>query len=142
MLQDRTLGRQIEEFIRDNHANAEWAVREVASRLLEVYATIEDAYLRERGNDIEDVTHRLIKILSGTQTRDLSKLSNEAIIVAEDLLPSVAAELDPGKGARVRDELRRNNIAHGDHRSQSGYSRYSGIARNNFTCQVRRDHRY
>ena len=77
--------------------NAEWAVREVASRLLDVYATIEDAYLRERGNDIEDVTHRLIKILSGTQTRDLSKLSNEAIIVAEDLLPSVAAELDPGK---------------------------------------------
>jgi phosphotransferase system enzyme I (PtsI) len=95
MLQDRSLGRQIEEFIRDNHANAEWAVREVASRLLDVYATIEDAYLRERGNDIEDVIHRLIKILSGTQTRDLSKLSNEAIIVAEDLLPSVAAELDP-----------------------------------------------
>ena len=97
MLQDRTLGRQIEDFIRDNRANAEWAVREVASRLLDVYATIEDAYLRERGNDIEDVTHRLIKILSGTQTRDLSKLSNEAIIVAEDLLPSVAAELDPEK---------------------------------------------
>ena len=97
MLQDRSLGRQIEDFINDNHANAEWAVREVAGRLLDVYATIEDTYLRERGNDIEDVTHRLIKILSGSQTRDLSKLSNEAIIVAEDLLPSVAAELDPAK---------------------------------------------
>ncbi len=97
MLQDRNLGRQIEDFIHDNHANAEWAVREVAGRLLEVYATIEDTYLRERGNDIEDVTHRLIKILSGSQTRDLSKLSNEAIVVAEDLLPSVAAELDPEK---------------------------------------------
>lgn len=97
MLQDRGLGRQIEKFIRDNHANAEWAVREIASNLLEVYATIADTYLRERGNDIEDVTHRLIKILSGTQTRDLSTLSTDAIIVAEDLLPSVAAELDPEK---------------------------------------------
>jgi len=95
MLQDRGLGRQIENFIRENRANAEWAIREIASNLLEVYAKIADTYLRERGNDIEDVTHRLIKILSGTQTRDLNTLSNDAIIVAEDLLPSVAAELDP-----------------------------------------------
>ena len=95
MLQDRSLGRQIEKFIRDNRANAEWAVREIASNLLDVYAKIADSYLRERGNDIEDVTHRLIKILSGTQTRDLNNLSSDAIIVAEDLLPSVAAELDP-----------------------------------------------
>jgi phosphotransferase system enzyme I (PtsI) len=94
MLQDRSLGRQVEQFIRDNHANAEWAVRDVTSRLLDVYAEIADSYLRERGSDIEDVAHRLIKILSGTQTRDLNELAEEAIIVADDLLPSVAAELD------------------------------------------------
>jgi phosphotransferase system enzyme I (PtsI) len=97
MLQDYGLARQIEGFILDNRANAEWAVREVTSRLLEAYAQIEDSYLRERGNDIEDVARRLIKILSGTHARDLSLLASEAIIVAEDLLPSVAAELDPEK---------------------------------------------
>lgn len=94
MLQDSGLGGEVERFIRDNQANAEWAVRGVTSRLLKVYAEIADSYLRERGSDIEDVARRLIKILSGTQTRDLNELAEEAIIVADDLLPSVAAELD------------------------------------------------
>lgn len=95
MLQDRSLGRQIEQFISDNRANAEWAVREVASRFISAYTQIADSYLRERSSDIEDVARRLISILSGTKVRDLNHLASDAIIVAEDLLPSVAAELDP-----------------------------------------------
>jgi phosphotransferase system enzyme I (PtsI) len=95
MLQDRSLGRQIEQFINDNRANAEWAVREVASRFISAYTQIADSYLRERSNDVEDVARRLISILSGTKVRDLNHLASDAIIVAEDLLPSVAAELDP-----------------------------------------------
>jgi phosphotransferase system enzyme I (PtsI) len=95
MLQDRSIGQQVEEFIRENHANAEWAVRDVTNHLLDVYAQITDDYLRERGSDIADVSHRLIKILSGTKTRDLNELANRAIIIADDLLPSVAADLDP-----------------------------------------------
>lgn len=95
MLEDGSLGRQVEQFIRENHANAEWAVREVADRFTEVYTEIADSYLRERSNDVEDVARRLISILSGTKTRDLNQLASDAIIVASDLLPSVAAELDP-----------------------------------------------
>ena len=95
MLEDSSLGRQVEQFIRENHANAEWAVREVADRFTEVYTEIADSYLRERSNDVEDVARRLISILSGTKTRDLNQLASDAIIVASDLLPSVAAELDP-----------------------------------------------
>ncbi|MFN0109114.1 MAG: phosphoenolpyruvate--protein phosphotransferase [Blastocatellia bacterium] len=95
MLQDRTLGRQIENFIRVNHANAEWAVRDVTQHLLEVYGQIEDEYLRERGSDIEDVAHRITKILSGKEQRSLNDLANNSIIVADDLLPSVTADLDP-----------------------------------------------
>lgn len=95
MLQDRSIGEQVEQFIRENHANAEWAVRDVTNHLLDVYAQITDDYLRERGSDISDVSHRLIKILSGTKTRDLNALANGAIIIADDLLPSVAADLDP-----------------------------------------------
>lgn len=95
MLEDRTLGRQIENFIRVNHANAEWAVRDVTQHLLDVYGQIEDDYLRERGSDIEDVAHRIIKILSGKEHRSLNELANNSIIVADDLLPSVTADLDP-----------------------------------------------
>ncbi|MGH9800336.1 MAG: phosphoenolpyruvate--protein phosphotransferase [Blastocatellia bacterium] len=95
MLEDRTLGRQIENFIRVNHANAEWAVRDVTQHLLEVYGQIEDDYLRERGSDIEDIAHRIIKILSGKEHRSLNELADNSIIVADDLLPSVTADLDP-----------------------------------------------
>jgi phosphotransferase system enzyme I (PtsI) len=97
MLQDRSFSRQIEQFIRQNRANAEWAVRAVTNHLLAVYAEIADDYLRERGSDIEDVAHRLIRILSGTQSRDLNLLAQDAIIVADDLLPSAAIELDKSR---------------------------------------------
>ncbi len=97
LLQDSGFIRQIELFIQERRANAEWAVRDVTNKTLEVYATISDGYLRERSSDITDVTNRLIKILSGTKPRDLSDLAREAIIVADDLLPSVTAELDTDK---------------------------------------------
>src|SRR5262245_45160569 len=98
MLKDRNLGRQIEECIRGNRVNAEWAVRDTANHLLSIYAKIADDYLRERGSDVADVAHRLVKVLSGAEARDLSELAENSIIVADDLLPSVAADLDPRRG--------------------------------------------
>jgi phosphotransferase system enzyme I (PtsI) len=97
LLQDRGIGQQIEAFIRENNANAEWAVKDVTTHLLELYERITDDYLRERGSDVADVSQRLIKILSGTKHHDLNEMADGAIIVADDLLPSVAADLDPGR---------------------------------------------
>jgi phosphoenolpyruvate-protein phosphotransferase (PTS system enzyme I) len=97
LLQDRGIGQQIEAFIRENNANAEWAVKDVTTHLLELYERITDDYLRERGSDVADVSQRLIKILSGTKHYDLNDMADGAIIVADDLLPSVAADLDPGR---------------------------------------------
>lgn len=94
MLQDQSIGRQIEQFIRENRANAEWAVREVSNRLLRVYAEISDEYMRARSSDLEDVSNRVITVLSGTQPRGFSDFSEDAILVADDLLPSVAAEMN------------------------------------------------
>jgi len=97
LLQDQTIGRQIEQFIRENRANAEWAVRVVSNRLLEVYAEITDEYMRARGTDLEDVSNRIITILSGTQPRTFENFSEDAILVADDLLPSIAAEMNAEK---------------------------------------------
>jgi phosphotransferase system enzyme I (PtsI) len=94
MLEDEHLTRQIENFIREHHANAEWAVRDVTSHLLELYTQVTDDYLRERSSDVADVAHRLIKILSGTKARSLGKAAPNSILIADDLLPSAAAELD------------------------------------------------
>ncbi len=94
MLEDRKLLDEIESFIRLERANAEWAVKVVADRLLAVYAEIKDDYLRERGSDIEDVTQRILFALSGGVDARARQLKDDAVIVAENLLPSAVAELD------------------------------------------------
>ncbi|HEV2883195.1 MAG TPA: phosphoenolpyruvate--protein phosphotransferase [Pyrinomonadaceae bacterium] len=92
MLEDRKLLDEVEDYIRQELANAEWAVKVASDKLLAVYAEIKDDYLRERSSDIEDVTRRLLVALSGeAQSR---RLTEDAIVVAEELLPSAAAELD------------------------------------------------
>ena len=93
MLEDEKLTADIEHQITEEHANAEWAVKVAGDRLLSLYSEIEDEYLRARGSDVEDVMRRLLTALSGAEdeTRDLSE---DAVIVAQDLLPSAVAELD------------------------------------------------
>ncbi len=98
MIEDQKLLDEVEECIRREHVNAEWAVKVVSDRLLAIYTEIKDDYLRERSSDIEDVTRRILFALSGERP-DNQRLTEDAVIVAEELMPSAAAELD---FARVR----------------------------------------
>ena len=93
MLEDEKLTSDIEKEITDKKANAEWAVKVVGDRLLSLYSEIKDEYLRERGSDIEDVMQRLIMALGGAD-QERPPLSEDAVIVSQDLLPSAVAELD------------------------------------------------
>jgi phosphotransferase system enzyme I (PtsI) len=93
MLADEKLIGDIDRHITDEHVNAEWAVKVVGDRLLYLYSEIKDDYLRERGSDIEDVMQRLLVGLSGVEPPTRS-LSEDAVIVSQDLLPSAVAELD------------------------------------------------
>lgn len=92
-LEDAKLTRDVEDYIVKERANAEWAAKVVGDRLLSIYMQINDEYLRERGSDIEDVIQRLLTNLSG-EGRARPTLSEDAVIVAQDLLPSTIAELD------------------------------------------------
>jgi len=93
MLEDAGILSEIETLIRTSGVNAEWAVKLVTDRILAIYAEITDAYLRERGSDIEDVAHRLLMILSGD--RPMRMLPERAVLVGETLPPSLLGELDP-----------------------------------------------
>lgn len=93
MLDDEKLISDVESYVSSERANAEWALKVVSDRLLAVYAQIKDDYLRERGSDIEDVVRRLLFALSGERP-DHRNLSEDAVIVSQDLLPSAVAELD------------------------------------------------
>jgi len=93
MLEDKKLLDDVEAYIRRERSNAEWAVKVAADKILGIYAEIKDDYLRQRGSDIEDVTRRILAALSGEDPA-YSKLEEDAVIVAEDFLPSGVAELD------------------------------------------------
>ena len=92
-LEDAKLTRDVEDYIVKERSNAEWAAKVVGDRLLSIYTQINDEYLRERGSDIEDVIQRLLANLTGEGPKS-PHLSEDAVIVARDLLPSTIAELD------------------------------------------------
>jgi phosphotransferase system enzyme I (PtsI) len=94
MLEDKRLIDEIEHEIRTRRVNAEWAIRTVTDRAINVYKHVSDPYLRERTSDLEDVATRLLTILSGRDKFDLSKLDEDVIIIAKDIWPSTVAELD------------------------------------------------
>ncbi len=86
------LGR-VEERIRNNQVNAEWAVHKTAEELDERFAHIDDTYLREKSEDLTDVSRHLLRSLQGIAHHDLSELPDDVVIVADDLTPSDAIRL-------------------------------------------------
>lgn len=92
--QDPEFVGQIENKIKEEAVNAEFAVKEVSDMFIGMFESMDDAYFRERAADIKDVTYRLQCHVMGVQTADLSNISEEVVIVAEDLTPSDTAQLD------------------------------------------------
>jgi phosphoenolpyruvate-protein phosphotransferase len=93
LLEDEKLIGDVERLINTEQVNAEWAVKVICDRFLYLYSEMKDDYLRERGSDIEDVMRRLLITLSGVQSEPRG-LSEDAVVVSQDLLPSAVAELD------------------------------------------------
>jgi phosphotransferase system enzyme I (PtsI) len=93
MLSDRSFLGRIEERIRENRVNAEWAVQKTAEELDARFARINDTYLRERSEDLTDVSRHLLRSLQGLSHRDPAKLPADSIVIADDLTPSDAIRL-------------------------------------------------
>ncbi|HEX3531253.1 MAG TPA: phosphoenolpyruvate--protein phosphotransferase [Thermoanaerobaculia bacterium] len=83
----RFLGR-VEERIRSQQVNAEWAVHKTAEELDDLFSQMDDAYLRERSEDLTDVSRHLLRSLQGIAHHDLSEVPEDVVIVADDLTPS------------------------------------------------------
>jgi phosphoenolpyruvate-protein phosphotransferase (PTS system enzyme I) len=86
------LGR-VEERIRTHKVNAEWAVARTAEELDNHFARIDDVYLRERSQDLTDVSRHLVRSLQGIAHHELSDLPEDVVIVADDLTPADAIRL-------------------------------------------------
>lgn len=94
-LEDRALLDEVMRVIHDQKCNAEYAFHLVAERYAASLAKIEDEYLRERANDMRDVTTRVLNNLLGLEEDfDLRHLKEPCIIISHDLTPSNTAQLD------------------------------------------------
>lgn len=80
--------------IEAEQVNAEWAISEVQEELEARFESFEDEYLRDRGADIKDVCESLLKNLQGIAHHDLSEISHDVIILADDLTPSDAVHFN------------------------------------------------
>jgi len=95
MLEDSLLLDRAVTVIREDHVNAEWALRTVADQLHALFDEFTDAYLRERSTDLDDVLGRVqINLGGAADAPSLSRLPGSFVLVTEDLTPSEAAELD------------------------------------------------
>ena len=93
ILSDPIISEQPLEIIRNRHYNAEWALLTQIDELSAQFDEIEDAYLRERKNDILQVGERILKVLTGTastlqKNSDDESAMSHMIVVAHDISPA------------------------------------------------------
>ena len=92
MLRDSTI-----RTIQDERINAEWALKKSLEKIREVFDQIDDEYISNRISDVENVTERILRTLSGKAQQSLSEIDKRVIIVAHDLSPADTTELNIGK---------------------------------------------
>jgi phosphotransferase system enzyme I (PtsI) len=90
ILADSSLSHAPRDLIRERRMNAEWALVQQMEKLVEQFEEIDDPYLRERRQDIEQVVERVLKALAGAQAAPEPPASAEGnlIVVAHDLSPA------------------------------------------------------
>lgn len=97
MLDDPMLIGRAEQIIRTERVNAAWAVHRAYEALYDLFSSMEDPYLREREGDVADVAGRLrMNLRHGAKgPRELlSQIDGPAVLIADELTASVAAQLD------------------------------------------------
>lgn len=95
LLEDADYTESIENIIRTQLVNAEYAVAVTGDNFTDMFAAMEDEYMQARAADIKDITNRLIRCLCGGNREEGLKIPS--IIVAEDLAPSETVALDESK---------------------------------------------
>ena len=96
MLEDDDYLEAIQNTIRTEQINAEYAVAATGDNFAEMFVSMDDDYMKARSADIKDISERLVRNLSGQDDADLSSIE-PSIIVADDLSPSETVQMDKDK---------------------------------------------
>ena len=96
MLEDEDYQDAIHNMICNENVNAEYAVSITGDNFADMFANMDDDYMRARSADVKDISNRLVSNLSGEEQPDWEN-TEPSIIVADDLTPSETVQMDKNK---------------------------------------------
>lgn len=96
MLDDLDYIESITNMIRSQEVNAEFAVASTGDNFSQMFAAMDDDYMRERAADVKDISNRVITILQGEEEGAMTG-DEPFILLADDLAPSETVQLDKSK---------------------------------------------
>ncbi len=89
MLYDRTL-----DCIATEQINAEWALKKIVADIKITFNGMKNSYIRERANDIVQVSERIFRNLSGVEDVRIADIRKRVVLVAQDLSPAETSQID------------------------------------------------
>jgi phosphotransferase system enzyme I (PtsI) len=94
ILKDPEFVDTIKNKVKEEQVNAERALQAVANLFISMFEQMENEYMKERAADIRDVSNRLLAHLLGMQITSLTEITEDVVLVAEDLTPSETAQIN------------------------------------------------
>ena len=96
MMEDDGYNDSIKNMILTQEINAEYAVASTGDNFAQMFASMDDDYMKERAADVRDISERIITVLNGKGS-ETAVTEEPSIIVADDLAPSETVQLDKDK---------------------------------------------
>ena len=105
LLADPMLTGEIENSVRNDGVNSEYAIENVCNMYADMFASMGDELMQQRATDMRDIKTRMQQMLMGIQSVDISSPPEGSIIVAKDLTPSMTAGINPANVTGIVTEL-------------------------------------
>ena len=105
LLSDPMLTGEIENSIKNDGVNSEFAIENVCNMYADMFASMGDELMQQRATDMRDIKTRMQRVLMGIQSVDISSLPAGSILVAKDLTPSMTAGINPANVTGIVTEL-------------------------------------
>ena len=96
MLEDEGFTESVENIIDSQSVNAEYAVASTGDNFAQMFASMDDEYMRGRAADVKDISERLVSVLNGA-SRQKMDADEPVIVMAVDLAPSETVQMDKDK---------------------------------------------
>lgn len=105
LLSDPMLTGEIENSIKNDGVNSEFAIENICNMYADMFASMGDELMQQRATDMRDIKVRMQRTLMGLQSVDVSALPAGTILVAKDLTPSMTAGINPANVTGIVTEL-------------------------------------